>query len=125
MQLAAVEFELGVDSEELLLDVADPGVVDLDDLAAATDRERLTYVGLIDDRGHGLSLLGWILEVLEDAQDVLDAKELVRILEHPGLVGGEVLCKLALRCALPPLVFASRTSVARPSLQRHQSRYPS
>lgn len=84
----------------------------------------LADVGLEDDGGHGLGPLDRVLERLENAEDVLDAEEPVGVLESLGLVGREERRQLTLGCAFSPLVLACCASIARPSLQRHQSVYP-
>lgn len=59
------------------------------DAPAAVDGEPGAHVGLVDDGSHGLVFLGG-MDLAEYLHDVADAEEAVGVLEHLGLIGGEI-----------------------------------
>ena len=102
--------DLGAHEVELLAQELGLRVEEGDDAEAAVDGVAVARVRLVEDRLHGVVALGRV-HLLQDAQRVAHAVELVHIQELLGLVGREVRRQRALRRALAPLELASRASL--------------
>jgi hypothetical protein len=101
------QVELVSGDGELVLELGDLVLQNGDDAQAAVHWVLFARVGLVRDGLHGVLALAGV-HVLEDAQDVGDAEQLVHVLEPLGLVGREVGRQGAVRRALPALVLARR-----------------
>lgn len=83
------EVELLARHGELVLELGDLVLQNSDDAEAAVNGVLFPSVGLVGNGFHGVFALAGI-DVLEDAQNVGDAEQLVHVLKPLGLVGGEV-----------------------------------
>lgn len=83
------EDELLARDGELLAQLGDLVLEDGDDAQAAVHRVLLPRVGLVRDRLHGVLALRRV-DVLQDAQDVGHAEQLVHVRKSLGLVRREV-----------------------------------